>query len=266
MNELMNFVPNANSEATMSSREIATLTGKNHQHVLRDCDILNESYEKMALSKIGQSQYKADNGQTYREYRLTKLQTFDLMTGYNTELRIKVNRRWAELEAQTLTTADVPALPKTYKEALQSLLTEVENNERLQAQNEAQQAQLAAQAPKVLFADTVIGSQSSCLIGELAKLITQKGYEIGEKRLFKWLRENHYLGKKGEYYNIPNQQYIEQGLFELKKGTRSGSGGVMHTTITTKVTGKGQVYFVNKFLKNLQNITQPVPQHALQFA
>ena len=107
------------------------------------------------------------------------------------------------------------------------------------------------QAPKVLFADTVIGSQSSCLIGELAKLITQKGYEIGEKRLFKWLRENHYLGKKGEYYNIPNQQYIEQGLFELKKGTRSGNGGVMHTTITPKVTGKGQVYFVNKFLRTL---------------
>ena len=102
-----------------------------------------------------------------------------------------------------------------------------------------------------MFADTVIGSQSSCLIGELAKLITQKGYEIGEKRLFKWLRENHYLGTRGEYYNIPNQQYIEQGLFELKKGTRSGNGGVMHTTITPKVTGKGQVYFVNKFLKTI---------------
>lgn len=260
MNELMNFVPNANNEATMSSREIATLTGKNHQHVLRDCDALNENYEKMALSKIGQSQYKADNGQTYREYRLTKLQTFDLMTGYSTELRIKVNRRWAELEAQSQ--APAPVLPKTYKEALQSLLIEVEHNERLQAENEAQQAQLVAQAPKVLFADTVIGSQSSCLIGELAKLITQKGYEIGEKRLFKWLRENHYLGTRGEYYNIPNQKYIEQGLFELKKGTRSGNGGVMHTTITPKVTGKGQVFFVNKFLKNLQTIAQPTLQFA----
>lgn len=135
-------------------------------------------------------------------------------------------------------------IPQSFSEALRLAAEQAEKIE-------AQQKQLQEQAPKVLFADTVIGSQSSCLIGELAKLITQKGYEIGEKRLFKWLRENHYLGKKGEYYNIPNQQYIEQGLFELKKGTRSGNGGVMHTTITPKVTGKGQVYFVNKFLRTL---------------
>ena len=115
---------------------------------------------------------------------------------------------------------------------------------------EEQQKQLEAQAPKVLFTEAVMGSSSSCLIGELAKIITQNGYQIGEKRLFKWLRENHYLGIKGERYNIPNQQYIEQGLFELKKGTRSGNNGVMHTTITTKVTGKGQVYFVNKFISS----------------
>ena len=70
---------------------------------------------------------------------------------------------------------------------------------------------------------------------------------MGEKRLFKWMRDNGYLGTKGERYNIPNQRYIEMGLFELKKGVRSGSGGVLHTTITTKVLGKGQVYFVNKF-------------------
>lgn len=71
---------------------------------------------------------------------------------------------------------------------------------------------------------------------------------MGEKRLFAWLRENSYLGCHGERYNIPNQRYVEQGLFELKKGVRSGTGGVMHTTITPKITAKGQVYFVNKFL------------------
>ena len=71
---------------------------------------------------------------------------------------------------------------------------------------------------------------------------------MGEKRLFQWLRNNGYLGSKGERYNIPNQRYIDQGLFELKKGVRSGSNGVLYTTITTKVTGKGQVYFVNRFL------------------
>nr|DAD65673.1 MAG TPA: KilAC domain protein [Siphoviridae sp. ctnFV5] len=228
---------------TMSSREIADLTGKRHDHVLRDCDALNENYEKMGFPKIGEGYYTHPNtgNQQHREYRLTKMQTFDLMTGYSAELRIKVNRRWAELEAKEQAHQQIP---QSFSEALRLAAEQAEKIE-------AQQKQLQAQAPKVLFADTVIGSQSSCLIGELAKLITQKGYEIGEKRLFKWLRENHYLGTRGEYYNIPNQKYIEQGLFELKKGTRSGNGGVMHTTITPKVTGKGQVYFVNKFLKTI---------------
>lgn len=242
MKELINSV-----EQTMSSREIAELTGKEHKNVLRDCENLNANYEKLSLLKIEPCEYKAENGQTYREFRLTKMQTFDLLTGYNAELRIKVNRRWAELEAQ----AQKLTLPTTYKEALLELVKKEEEKEALLLENQAQQKQLEAQAPKVLFTEAVMGSQSSCLVGELAKIITQNGYEIGEKRLFKWLRDNHYLGQKGERYNIPNQQYIEQGLFELKKGTRSGNNGVMHTTITTKITGKGQVYFVNKFLKYL---------------
>lgn len=104
-----------------------------------------------------------------------------------------------------------------------------------------------ANAPKVLFADAVVGSSSTCLIGELAKIITQNGHPIGQKRLFRWMRENGYLGKYGECYNIPNQRYIEMGLFELKKNVHS-ENGVMKTTMTPKVTGKGQQYFINKFL------------------
>lgn len=110
------------------------------------------------------------------------------------------------------------------------------------------EAKIEADAPKVLFADAVVGSKSTCLIGELAKIISQNGYPIGQNRLFQWLRENGYLGKHGERYNIPNQQYVEMGLFELKKGVRSGNDGVMKVTMTTKVTGKGQSYFINKFL------------------
>ena len=111
---------------------------------------------------------------------------------------------------------------------------------------EAEQSVKAAQ-PAITFTKAVSGSVSSCLIGELAKLIKQNGTPMGEKRLFLWMRDNGYLGTKGERYNIPNQKYVDMGLFELKKGVRSGSNGVLHTTITTKVTGKGQVYFVNKF-------------------
>lgn len=124
----------------------------------------------------------------------------------------------------------------------------------IEAEEENQRLQLEAKenAPKILFTEAVIGSSSSCLIGELAKIISQNGYNIGQNRLFEWLRNNGYLGTKGERYNVPNQQYIEQGLFEIKKGVRTGNEGVMHTTITSKITGKGQVYFVNKFLsKNI---------------
>ena len=124
------------------------------------------------------------------------------------------------------------------------LKQEREEKARLEAENKRI---IEETAPAVTFTQAVSGSASSCLIGELAKLIDQNGYPMGEKRLFKWLRENGYLGTKGERYNIPNQRYIEQGLFGLKKGTRSGNNGVMYTTITPKVTGKGQIYFVNKF-------------------
>lgn len=128
-------------------------------------------------------------------------------------------------------------------QALQNL--KEERQKRIEAEQKVAEA-----SPAIAFTNAVQASYSSCLIGELAKLIAQNGYSIGEKRLFAWMREKGYLGKHGERYNIPNQQYIEQGLFEIKKGVRSGSGGVLHTTITSKVTGKGQVYFVNKFLNS----------------
>lgn len=117
-----------------------------------------------------------------------------------------------------------------------------ERQRRIEAEQSVKDAQ-----PAITFTNAVSGSVSSCLIGELAKLINQNGTPMGEKRLFQWMRDNGYLGTKGERYNIPNQKYVDMGLFELKKGVRSGSNGVLHTTITTKVTGKGQIYFVNKF-------------------
>ena len=124
------------------------------------------------------------------------------------------------------------------------LATELKNEKqkRLVAEKKIQETR-----PQVIFADAVTASSDSILVGELAKLINQNGTPMGEKRLFQWMRDNGYLGTKGERYNIPNQKYVDMGLFELKKGVRSGSNGVLHTTITTKVTGKGQIYFVNKF-------------------
>lgn len=103
-------------------------------------------------------------------------------------------------------------------------------------------------APKVLFATAVEGSDHSCLVGELAKVLCQNGIEIGQNRLFEWLRENNYLCTKGESHNIPTQKAMEMGLFELKKRTVNKPDGTSIVTTTPKITGRGQIYFVNKFL------------------
>lgn len=102
--------------------------------------------------------------------------------------------------------------------------------------------------PKALFADAVSASDESILIGQLAKLIRQNGYEIGQNRLFEWMRENGFLIKSGSRRNQPTQRAMDMGLLEVKERTISNPDGSTRITLTTKVTGKGQVYFVNKFL------------------
>lgn len=102
--------------------------------------------------------------------------------------------------------------------------------------------------PKEIFADAVATSKQSILIGQLAKLICQNGHEIGQQRLFGWMRDNGYLMKHGSNYNMPMQRYVEQGLFEIKESAVTNPDGSVRMTKTTVVTGKGQVYFINKFL------------------
>ncbi len=126
----------------------------------------------------------------------------------------------------------------------------------LMLENRQQQEQLEAQRPKVVFADAVAGSQNAILIAELAKMITQNGYEIGQNRLFEWMRQNHYLGTIGEHRNRPQQRYLEQGLFIIKENVHSENGKLV-TSITPKVTGKGQQYFINKFIGKPSPVLQP---------
>ena len=109
-------------------------------------------------------------------------------------------------------------------------------------------AQLKEQAPKVLFANAVETAHNSILIGDLAKIIRQNGVDIGQKRLFEWLRQNGYLIKDGQSKNMPTQKAMEMSLFEVKESTINNPDGSVRVTRTTKVTGKGQTYFVKKFL------------------
>jgi anti-repressor protein len=124
-------------------------------------------------------------------------------------------------------------IPQTYSEALMLAARQAE--------------QIEQQKPKVLFASAVETSKESVSVGELAKIICQNGVKIGEKRLFQWLREHNYLSRRNDSHNQPVQRSIEQGLFEINRTTTKKPNGVQFITNTTKVTGKGQIYFVGKF-------------------
>lgn len=132
--------------------------------------------------------------------------------------------------------------PELAIKAFTALKEEREKNKVLQADNDRMR-------PKEIFADAVSASHTSILIGDLAKLIKQNGVEIGQKRLFAWLRDNGYLIKrKGADWNMPTQRSMEMGLFEVKESVINNPDGSVRINRTTKVTGKGQQYFINKFL------------------
>lgn len=117
-------------------------------------------------------------------------------------------------------------------------------------ENQRLQIELKENEPLVVFAKALQISEHNILIGELAKILKQNDIEIGQNRLFVWLRENSYLIRSGEQYNLPTQKSLELGLFEVKTTTINNPDGSVRVTKTTKVTPKGQKYFINKFLKN----------------
>ncbi|NEZ46528.1 oxidoreductase [Clostridium niameyense] len=122
--------------------------------------------------------------------------------------------------------------------------------EKLRLENAEKENQLQEQKPKVLFANAVSSSHTSILVGELAKILKQNGVDMGQNRLFRWLRDNGYLIKrKGTDYNMPTQYSMDIGLFEVKETSITHSDGHISISKTPKITGKGQVYFVNKFIE-----------------
>ena len=136
--------------------------------------------------------------------------------------------------------------PEMAIKAFTALKEEREKNKLLQADNERMK-------PKEIFADAVATSHTSILVGELAKMIKQNGVDMGQNRLFEWLRQKGYLIKGGSDRNMPTQKSMELGLFEIKESVVSNPDGSMRTTKTPKVTGKGQQYFINKFLGGSRN-------------
>lgn len=159
---------------------------------------------------------RTPEGKTCRQYLI------DLEKSWNTPEQVM---------ARALQMAD-----STIKKLRDNCAALIEDNQRMK--------------PKEIFADAVAASHTSILIGDLAKLIKQNGVEIGQKRLFEWLREKGYLIKrKGADWNMPTQKSMELGLFEVKESTINNPDGSVRINKTTKVTGKGQQYFINKFLQ-----------------
>lgn len=145
-------------------------------------------------------------------------------------------------------TEELLANPDLLISVAQELKAEREKSKRLKQKIEQDK-------PKTIFADAVATSSTSILIGDLAKIIKQNGVDIGQKRLFSWLRENGYLIKrKGADWNSPTQKSMEMELFEVKETAITHSDGHVSVSKTTKVTGKGQQFFINKFLQNMEAI------------
>lgn len=245
MNEIFNF----------KGQEVRTVTVNNETYFVgKDvADILGYSNSRDALSKHVDSDDKltsqiATLGQNRNQTIINESGLYSLILSSKLP-QAKEFKRWV--------TSDVlPTIRKNGMFATDELLDNpdfaIATLQKLKEEREAKrqlEAQIEADKPKVIFADAVSASKSSILIGELAKLLKQNGIDIGQNKLFQWLRLNGYLiNRKGESWNQPTQRSMELGLFQLKKTNINHPDG--HTTVntTTKVTGKGQQYFVNKFL------------------
>ncbi|NDY71445.1 hypothetical protein DO021_03000 [Desulfobacter hydrogenophilus] len=226
-------------ESSMLTFEIAELTGKRHDNVMRDArKILIELYDNSGLLNF-EERYKAADGNLHPCYRLPKKEVLVLVSGYSIRLRMKIITRLEELEKKTRDPMAALNDPATMR---QILLGYTERVLALESENKKMQ-------PKALFADAVSASTSSILVGELAKIMRQNGIHTGQNRFFAWLRDNGYLIKrKGTDFNMPTQKSMELGLFEIKERTIVNPDESTRITKTSKVTGKGQQYFINAFM------------------
>ncbi|KPI46616.1 antirepressor [Clostridioides difficile] len=252
-----------NNKLTTDSRDIALMVEKEHKILLRDIrNYINQMEEanKNMSTDLYPSDYFIEN--TYLDdykrekpcYAITKIGCdfiANKMTGIKgTAFTGTYTKKFEEMEQELKQQLKCSYMIDDPIERAKCWIKEQEESQSLIKKKDNI---IQLQQPKVLFADSVASSNDSILIGELAKLLKQNGIDTGEKRLFAWLRDNGYLIKrKGEDYNTPTQKSVNLGVIETKEGTRVHPNGYISVTKTPKITGKGQVYFINKFKSSKQ--------------
>ena len=231
-----------NGEPVASSRQIAESFGKEHKNVIQA--VANLVAENSAAISMFYETTFENRGKQYPMYLMNRDGFTLLAMGFTGKAALEWKLKYiAAFNAMEKQLAERPQLSRAELMA-QALIAAHEELEH-------KDAKIAELTPKGIFADAVSASKKSILVGELAKLLCQNGVQVGQNRLFIWMREHGFLIRdpKRSDYNMPTQRAVEQGLFEIKETTVVHSDG--HTSInkTPKVTGKGQVYFVNVFLK-----------------
>jgi anti-repressor protein len=240
MNGLIN-IENKDGVLLVSSREVAERFGKEHKHVLESITNIGQQMSTAEFSALFKnSTYKASNGKTNPEYLLTRDGFSLLAMGFTgakaLEWKLKYLEAFNKME-EVIKTGGIPH----GKELIALAVIEA------QKVIEDQGRQIQELIPKGIFADSVAASHTTILVGELAKILKQNGVDTGQNRLFQWMRDNGYLiNRKGTDYSMPTQRSMEMGLFEIKETSISHSDGHITVNKTPKVTGKGQIYFINK--------------------
>ncbi len=238
-----------NNEAVVSSRQIADSFGKEHRNVMRDIDSLKKdvlNFEQMFFEAGAPDSY----GRPQRIYLMNRDGFTLLAMGFTGRAALKWKLKYiAAFNAMEKQLTQPKQLSKT--EILsQALLIAHEELEESKKQVTALTAQNAELTPKAEFADAITASKATILIGNLATVLKQNGCDIGQNRLFRYLRENGYLiAQKGDRYNTPTQRAMDIGLFEVDTSLFTTAYGNAKISYTTRVTPKGQQYFIDKFVK-----------------
>lgn len=243
----MNLVFKNNENIVTNSLLVAERFGRNHRDVLEAIrDLLRTAENSALLTFFEESTYTTVQNKELPLFIMNR-DGFTLLTmGFTGKKALDFKLEYIEAFNQmesTLKNLDF-SNPDTVLMLAQNW--KVEQNKRIEAERI-----IEFNKPKIIFADAVSASKTTILIGELAKLLKQNGIEIGQNRMFTYLRENGFLiSRKGSDFNMPTQKSMELDLFEIKETSITHSDGHITVSKTSKVTGKGQQYFINKFLKN----------------